>query len=154
MHGKKFLAILAPAILTLLVMGCKDNESTNPQAGVIPDNSIGTWRFESATINGEPTFLGIPLDWMENTVMATITMTSEGEYHYVERSAEGDILWQEDGTITAAEGDYTITITSNTDGTVDPAEIRAGHYTITGNEMTMTTAINNQVVVFKLVLLT
>ena len=154
MYSKKILVILALAVLTLLTAGCKDNESTNPQAGVIPDNSIGTWQFESATLNGEPTFLGIPLDWMENTVTAMITMTSEGEYHYVERATNGDILWQEDGTITASEGDYAITITSNTDGTVDPALVLAGSYSITGNEMTMTTSINGQVVVYRLVLLT
>jgi hypothetical protein len=154
MQSKKFWAISALVVLVTLMAGCKENKSTNAEVGVIPDNAVGTWRYQSATINGEPTFLGIPLDWMENTVTATITMTSEGDYHYVERDTEGNILWQEDGTITASEGDYAISITSNTDGTVNPPEVQVGTYSIAGPEMTLTTSINDQVVVFELILLT
>jgi hypothetical protein len=47
----------------LLLVGCSGGEDDEPGSGNPPAALVGTWVFQSVTVNGAPQALGEVLDW-------------------------------------------------------------------------------------------
>ena len=139
----RIIAILTMISLVVVVADCgKDNDSTGPDTS-IPAGLIATWTY--LTINGLPVqnfrlFLG----WQEETVSARFTVGGDGTFVNRELDSDDMVIWTENGTFTVSGNQATITITSDSDGPVDPPDIMSGTWALNGNELTLTTTMLGQ----------
>jgi hypothetical protein len=142
--------ILSAALLILLstVFSC-DNNDLPPEPGPsIPSELIGIWLYESATANGVPVSLDFILQWHEGTESARFTLGADGSFLYEELDFEGGIVWIESGTFDVNGNNATITVTEDSDGPVDPPDILSGTWSISGDELTLSTVVLDVTVEF------
>lgn len=138
MKSIRIIAILAMIFLVVIVAHCgKDNDSTGPDTS-IPAGLVATWTY--VTINGLPVqnfrlFLG----WQEETVSARFTVSGDGTFVNEELDSDDMVIWTENGTFTASDNQATITITSDSDGPVNPPDVMTGTWALDGNELTLNT---------------
>ncbi len=135
----RIIAILAMISLVVVAADCgKDNDSTGPDTS-IPAGLIATWTYQSVEINGSPVGLGLVLQWQEGTVSASFRVGGDGTFVNEELDSDGVVTWTENGTFTVSDNNATITITSDSDGPIDPPDIMTGTWALDGNELTLTT---------------
>ena len=135
-------------ILTMfVVVNCGDDDNaTGPDNG-IPSGLIATWTYQSATIGEIPVSLELVLQWQEETVSARFTVSDDGTFVNEELDSLDVPIWTERGTFTVSGNNATITITSDSDGPVDPPDIMSGTWALDGNELTLTTTLEGYPVV-------
>lgn len=147
MKSIRIIAILAMIFLVVVVADCgKDNDSTGPDTS-IPAGLIATWTYQSASINEIDVNLGTVLQWQEGTVSARFTVSDDGSFVNEELDSEDVIQWTESGTIAISGNNATITITSDSDGPVDPPDIMSGTWALDGNILTLTTTMEGYTLV-------
>lgn len=147
MKSIRIIAILAMIFLVVVVADCgKDNDSTGPDTS-IPAGLIATWTYQSASINEIDVNLGTVLQWQEGTVSARFTVSDDGTFVNEELDSEDVIQWTESGTIAISGNNATITITSDSDGPVDPPDIMSGTWALDGNILTLTTTMEGYTLV-------
>lgn len=143
--------VVIPALIGILILssGCgKDKSTNNPPESNIPQELLGTWTYQSATINGVPISLALILGWEQGTVSARFTVSQDGSFVYEELDANGDVIWTEYGTFEVNGNTATISITSDTDGPIDPPpDPMTGTWQVEGNTLTLTTDYNGATVV-------
>ncbi len=142
----RIIAILAMISLVVVAADCgKDNDSTGPDTS-IPAGLIATWTY--LTINGVPVQnFGFFLGWQEETVSARFIVSDDGTFVNEELDSDGIVIWTENGTFTVSGNNATITITSDSDGPVNPPDIMTGTWALDGNELTLTTTVLGQTLV-------
>ena len=142
MNNLKSILVLAVIILTSLVSGCSEDKksSTAPVESNIPQDLLGTWYYQSATVNGVPVALSYVLQWDEGTVAARFTVGSDGSLVNEELDDNDEVVWTETGTITIDGDNATITITADDDGPIDPPDVLSGTWSLNddGDELTLT----------------
>jgi len=147
MKSIRITASLSAMLLVVIIAGCgKDDDSTGPDTS-IPAELIATWTYQSATINEIPVSLGLALQWHEGTVSARFTISDDGTFVNEELDSDGMLIWTESGTFTVSGNNATITITSNSDGPVNPPDVMSGTWALDGNELTLTTTLEGLTVV-------
>ena len=147
MKSIRIMAILSMIIPVVIISGCgEDKDSTGPDTS-IPAGLIATWTYQSASINEQEINLGIVLQWHEGTVSARFTVSDDGTFVNEELDIEETVQWTESGTITISGNNATITITSDSDGPVDPPDIMSGTWALNGNILTLTTTMEGLTVV-------
>lgn len=130
-----------------VVVNCGDDDNaTGPDNG-IPAGLIATWTYQSATINEVPVGLEFALQWHEGAVSARFTISADGTFVNEELDSDGMVIWTESGTFSVSGSNATITITSDSDGPVDPPDIMSGTWALDGNELTLTTNLDQLIVV-------
>jgi hypothetical protein len=142
--------IWGAALLVLLftAFSCDKDDSPTGQSPSIPQELIGTWLYESATANGVPVSLDFILQWHEGTDSARFTLGADGSFLYEELDFEGGIVWIESGTFEVDGNTATITVTEDSDGPVDPPDILSGTWSISGDELTLSTVVLDVIVEF------
>jgi len=83
----------------LLLVGCSGGEDDEPGSGNPPAALVGTWVFQSVTVNGAPQALGEVLDWQAGTVAASMIIQSNGGYSISEVDAQGQQTHFENGFV-------------------------------------------------------
>ncbi len=147
----KSIRIISGLLIILsffIIVSCGDdkNTSTDPESNVPPE-LIGTWTYQSATINGDPIHLGFVLSWHSGTVSARFTISADESFFYEELDSAGVVHWTENGTFTVDGNTATITLTSNDDGPIEPPEVLSGTWAINENELTLTTTLEGAIIV-------
>ncbi len=147
MKSIRIMAIMSMIIPVVIISGCgEDKDSTGPDTS-IPAGLIATWTYQSATINEQEINLGIVLQWQEGTVSARFTVSDDGTFVNEELDIEETVQWTESGTFTVSDNNATITITSDSDGPVEPPDIMSGTWALDGNLLTLTTTMEGFTVV-------
>jgi hypothetical protein len=123
-------------VLALLLAGCggKD-EPTNPNVRVFPPELVGTWDFQSVTIDGQEAVLRLILGWQEETVRATLTIADNGDIVVNEYSADDSILYYQEGTFAVNGNYFTMTFYTSSFGVISPPVIDQGTWEVSGNQL-------------------
>ena len=151
MNTIKSILFYTSILFISLAPGCgKDDNNPAAPTGDVPAELLGTWYYQSASINGVQVPLGFILGWDQGTVSARFTVGSDESFIYEELNADAAVVWTESGTFTVDGNSATITITENDDGPVDPPEVLSGTWSFNeaANQLTLNTTYNNIAVVF------
>ena len=145
--SKTYIIYLLTILSLFIIVGCSNDKSTEPEV-TIPQELVATWIYQSAIYNGMPIHPGFLLGWLQATATARFTVNEDGTYIYEELDSSEVVIWTESGTA-EVDGDSTvITITNNDDGPVEPPEIFDATWAIYEDELTLTTIIEGNTVVF------
>lgn len=136
----KVISIL-PALIFLLA-GCGKDEPTTPIVRTFPSELVGTWDFQSVTVNGQEAVLSMILDWQDETVRSTLTISADGDYVINEYSADDSLVYFADGAFAVNNDHFTITTYNNSYGTVSPPVIQDGTWEVTGNQLILYLNVN------------
>ncbi len=101
--------------------------------GPPPAVLVGVWTFQSVTLNGSSATLASVLGWNSATVLARVTVESNGAYIYEEVDSSGGQLAFESGFVLVTGNSIEINITLNNSGTVN--ESTTATYTLNGNTL-------------------
>ncbi len=150
MNGAKTL-VGCVLLFGLLLVGCSSGEDDEPGSGTPPAALVGTWVFESATVNGAPQALGDVLDWQAGTVAASLTIQSDGDYSISEVDAGGQETHSENGFVSVNGNQMDLNILAS-DG-VPIEETISGTYTLNGSTLTYTTVVEGDTIAITLMLM-
>ena len=144
----KAVILLAVVCFLMLATGCgkDDDNPAGPQYDV-PQELVGGWIYDSATLNGVPFNLGLILGWEPGTEAARFYVGADESFVYEELDADSAVVWTESGTFSVNGTIVTITVTENDDGPVDPPEIFSGNWAVDGTVLTLTTIYQGATVV-------
>lgn len=135
-------------LLTLIGACGKDKNSTSPDNNSnVPAELLGTWNYQSATINGVPISLALILQWEVGTVAARFTVYEDGSLTNEELNDNGEVVWTEHGTITVSGDSATIALTSDNDGPINPPDTLSGTWQLDAGDLVLTTTYNEATVV-------
>jgi hypothetical protein len=132
---KLFQAISFLLVLAFLLVGCGKDEQTTPNVRVFPPELVGTWEFQSVTIDGQEAVLRLIMGWQEETARATLTISSDGDIVVNEYSADDSLLYYEEGTFAVNSSYFTMTFYSNSFGVISPPAIDEGTWEVSGNQL-------------------
>jgi hypothetical protein len=142
---KLFQAISFLLILAFLLAGCGKDEPTTPNVRIFPSELVGTWNYQSVTIDGQEQVLNLILGWQEETVRAALTISDDGDFVYYEYSADDSVLYFEDGTFAVNSDYFTITVYNSSFGVVSPPVIDDGTWEVSGNQLILYLNVNEAV---------
>ncbi len=141
MKSIRIMVIMSMIIPVVIISGCgEDKDPIGPDTS-IPAELVAIWTYQSASINQQEINLGIVLQWQEGTVSARFTVSDNGTFVNEELDIEETVQWTESGTFTVDGNNATITITSDSDGPVEPPDIMSGTWALNGNLLTLTTTL-------------
>lgn len=142
----------------LLAFACSDDSnggnnnntnSNNNGDGNPPAALVGTWDYQSVTVDGVAADVGTVLDWVPGAVAADLTVQANGAYSYQEVNATGGQLWFEIGFVFIDGNEVDINVQSDSDGPVN--EMVVATFMIDGDTLTLTAVEDGVTVVFTLV---
>jgi len=135
MNGAKTL-VGCVLLCGLLLVGCSGDEDNEPGSGNLPAALVGTWAFESVTINGAPQALGDALEWQAGTVAASMSIRSDGGYSISEVDAGGQQTHLENGFISVDGNELDLNILASDGVTIE--DTISGTYTLSGDTLIFT----------------
>ncbi|MDH3727840.1 MAG: hypothetical protein OER77_09945 [Myxococcales bacterium] len=135
----------------LLLVGCSGDEDDEPGSGNPPAALLGTWVFESVTVNGAPQALGDVLDWQVGTVAASMNILSNGALSISEVDAGGQQTHFEKGFVYVDGNEMELNILALDLLTIE--ETISGTYTLSGSTLTYTTLENGDTIAIMLTLM-
>lgn len=79
---------------------------------------VGTWIFESVTVDGAPASLADVLEWLPNAVESRLHIQASGAYVYEEVNSAGGQLWFESGfvLVNTENGEFELNSQLDSDG--------------------------------------
>ncbi len=139
MVSKWSVVVLTCAAL-LLASGCRkdDSSGTGPSQEPPPPELVGTWVFQSGTLNGDSVDLADVMEWVEGATSADFTVGADGTYSYRERDAQGSVLFSSAGTFLVSGQSATITVTSENGSPISPPEVLTGTWALNGDQLSLT----------------
>lgn len=137
-RGKLLLVILFGSILFLAA--CKeDGESGDPtgtgNGGKPPPEMVGSWVYESVTVDGSAATLAAVMDWTAGAVEARLHVQASSAYVYEEVNAMGGQLWAESGFIFIDGDELDVNVQFDSDGPTNEM-IRMG-FTLATDTLTL-----------------
>jgi hypothetical protein len=129
----KVISILL--VLAFLLAGCGKDEPTTPNVRVFPPELVGTWDFQSVTIDGQEAVLRLIMGWQEETVRATLSISADGDLVINEYSADDSLIYFEEGTFAVNSNYFTMTFYSSSFGVISPPVIDEGTWEVSGDQL-------------------
>jgi FlaG/FlaF family flagellin (archaellin) len=133
----------------LLLVGCSGDEDDEPGSGTPPAALVGTWVFESVTVNGAPQALGDVLDWQAGTVAASMSIASNG-FAISEVDSAGQETHYEAGFVYVDGNEMELNILAP-GGIIE--ETISGTYTLSGDTLIFTTVEEGDTIAITLTLM-
>lgn len=97
---QKVLIFCFIILLTIFSCSSEDENSAGPDDGHPPTEMIDTWIYQSVTVDGVPSNLGVVMEWDPNAVEARFHIINDiGSYSYEEVNAVGGQLYGESGFV-------------------------------------------------------
>jgi len=141
------------ALLALAGLQCKKSDSssspTGPSAAAIPSQLVGTWHYQSATIDGSPTDLAAMYQWEQTTVRSEMVLNSNGSFIVRELDNSDKVTYSEGGTLTVTGQVLKFTTTSVNGQQVNPNAV-TWTCSVTGGLMTLSQQIQQKMYVVTL----
>jgi hypothetical protein len=136
----KWSAVIVTCAALLLASGCKkeDSSGTGPSQEPPPPELVGTWVFQSGTLDGNPVDLAVVMEWVDGATSADFTVGADGTYSYRERDAQNNVLFNSAGTFSVSGQSATITTTSENGSPVSPPEVLTGAWALNGDQLSLT----------------
>lgn len=134
----------------LLIAGCSEDEDDpgGASGGKPPAAMVGTWIFQSVTVDGGAASLATVMEWQPNSVEARLHIQANGAYVVEEVNAMGGQLWFESGFVFVDGGEMDINVQQDSDGPVDETSMVT--FTLNAGTMTITENDGGTIVVFTL----
>ena len=149
MHPLRSTTILV-LILALGALQCKKDEDPVTPAATLPAEMVGTWVFQSITVNGAP---ANPADYFpleQGTVGIEVDLRADGSFDWREYDAQDNITGTAQGTVTVSGNSVSMTITVVNGAPVPPQVMFTGAYAISGTTMTLTAQLEGNTLVLTL----
>jgi hypothetical protein len=149
----RLLISLAVLMATVAGFQCKKNDTsspTGPSSTVIPSQIVGTWTFQSVTMDGSPVDLAAAFAWESSTVRAQMVINSSGNYTYRELGFNDTITYYETGTATVTGQELKLTTTSANGRQINPPDVTSWTCSVTGGIMTLNRTVQQKAVVVTL----
>lgn len=134
---KIFKIITIVSLFPLMLAGCGKDETTTPNVRTFPSELVGTWDFQSVTIDGHEAVLSLILDWQDETVRSDASISADGDLVVNEYSAGDSILYFQEGTFAVNSDYFTMTFYTNSNGVISPPVIDDGTWEVSGNQLTL-----------------
>jgi len=106
-------------VCSVLMAGCGTEDPTEVEQDFSPSaDMVGTWIFQSVTVNGSPAQLSDVLEWLPATVEARLHVLANGAYVYEEVNSSGGQLWAESGFVLVnfEIDEFELNVQADTDG--------------------------------------
>jgi hypothetical protein len=132
------LVLVSVIIISLLLVGCKQDSTTQAPVSTIPSELVGTWTAVAAFVGGRPALLSTALDWRSGTVRATFGFTASGEVTYTEYSSTDAPLQVTTGTIAVEGSTLTIRMLTDNGRPINPPKELTTAWSIAGNQLSLT----------------
>lgn len=116
--------------------------------GKPPAAMVGTWTFQSVTVDSAAADLATVMDWVPGTIAARINVQANGAYVYEEVDAGGGQLWFESGFLFVDAGEIDINVQLDSSGPVN--EMTVATFTLTGGTLTLQQVEQGSTIVFTL----
>lgn len=120
---KSLFSYLVLLLCSIALMGCPESDSVsnpdgngNEDEGKPPAEMLGVWKFQSASVNGNPVALSDLMDWVPMAVRAEIQILENGAYVYQEVNSQGGQLWFESGFVYVEGGEIDVNVQQDGDG--------------------------------------
>ena len=146
-----------PITMLLLAFACSDdsngsnsnNNTDNSGDGSPPATLVGTWDFQSVTVDNAPDDLATVLELVPGAVAADITIQANGAYVYQEVNTMGGQLYFEIGFVFINGSEVDINVQNTSDGPVE--EMVVASFLVDGDTLTLTLTEDGMTIVFALV---
>jgi hypothetical protein len=128
-----FVAALFLGALT----GCGDDDKGTNGKDKIPSVLVGTWKFQSATIDGDTVGMEVIaylLDWSPTTVSAGVRISGDGSFVYEELDRDGNVPAADTGTFSVNGNSFTVDIGN--------PYFKSGTWSVSGNQLTLNVNIS------------
>ena len=103
----------------LSIAGCSgDSNPTAHQIQKVPATLVGTWEFQSASIDGYPIGLSLALQWIPNTMSAKIHIKGEGSCVYEQLDGQSVVIHADTADFSVSGNQFSVspgTLPVNTD---------------------------------------
>ncbi len=123
------------AIVLSLAVGCGDDDKPTESTTGVPNQLVGTWIFQSASIGGMPIGLESLLPFDTSTVTARIKINTNGSYLYENLAADSSIISDLKGKF-VVNGSSFVT-------TDNPDLVLGGTWAVDGTELTLSTDVGD-----------
>lgn len=149
------LRAIGIALLTggALLLGCasEDDESTGADtSGHPPAAMVGSWIFQSATVNGSPVALDSVMEWQPQTVQAKLHVQTNSAYVFEEVNIGGGQLWFESGFVFIDGAEIDVNAQLDSDGPA--SETTRWSFTLNDTVFTLSRVDSGQTVFYTLVM--
>ncbi len=136
-----FLSFLIVVALIAFV-GCSDDDSgTNTDSGV-PAELVGTWGYDSITVNSARRSLGTSLAMHQDAVKAQIILNTNSTERYDELNSQDSVVYYYEGNLVVSGQSMTAVVTSQNGIEVTPYTVFDGTWGVNGTHLMMTMMIN------------
>ena len=139
-------------LLAIVIFACSGeddgDEGSGPGGGKPPAAMVGTWIFQSVTVDGAPANLADELEWHPGVVEARLHIQANSAYVYEEVNASGGQIWAESGFVFIDGNAIDINAQSNTDGPVNDTSRLV--FALNGNVLTLQEVSPSSIVVITL----
>ena len=149
MHPLRSISVLV-LVLALVALHCKKDEDPVTPASTVPAGMVGTWVFQSITVNGAP---ANPADYFpleQGTVGIEVVLRADGSFDWREYDAQNNTTGTAQGTVTVSGSTVSMTMTVVNGAPVPPQVMFTGAYAINGTTMTLTTQLEGNTLVLTL----
>jgi hypothetical protein len=115
------------------IFGCGDDDKgTNRNGDKIPSELVGTWKFQSATIDGDTVgmeLIAYLFQWGPTTVSARMRISGDGSFVYEELDSDGNVPAADTGTFSVNGNSFSVDI--------DIPNFTGGTWSVSGNQLTL-----------------
>ena len=136
---------------TLIMVACggdETNDSDDLGDGKPTADLVGTWVFQSVTVNGAAQTLADVMEWQPETVGARISIRSNGGYSMEELNSQGQQTFFENGFVFVEGNEMDINILLPDGATIDETIFTT--FTLSGGILTVTTVEDGDTITFTL----
>ena len=147
-----FVTILMGVALTTGLTGCigGDDDPVDPGTGGAPAALVGTWTFQTVTLDGQPQDLADWFEWQAETVSAHVIINGDYTQRFVELDAQSNVVYYDSGVFTVDGQNLTVTVNSENGSAVTAYTTFEGSWLVVGSLLTMTMVDGGHTVVMAL----
>jgi hypothetical protein len=137
MKARRLVVGILLLLSLFIYFGCSDDDDDNPTNSTdpVPSALVGTWWFDSASINGVPATLD-DLSFTDTSQTMSITFNSDRTWSSAEYYNDIEVFSQS-GTFTVNGDTLTVTRTMMDGAPINPPESYKATYSISSNELTL-----------------
>ena len=126
-------------LLLAVIAGCSSSDKDEPPMGSFtmppPPQMVGSWIFQSVTVNGAAASLASVQEWVPQTVQSKVHIQANNAYIYEEVNISGGQLWFESGFLVIEGDSVDIVAQMDSDGSSNESTRMA--YTVNDTMMTL-----------------
>ncbi|RKX29739.1 MAG: hypothetical protein DRP47_00915 [Candidatus Zixiibacteriota bacterium] len=125
-------------------------EITLTSVADVPDELLGTWTFQTITVDGTTTDIADIFEWDSTTVSSHIIIYADYTTRYEELDSDNSVVFYDKELFVINENSLTITAVSENGSPIEHQYAFSGSWSISGNQLTLSTSEEGHTIVFTL----